>query len=225
MVSSVILKNKTANSVSINTDSINELIGFAEFVKAYSKDAVSVHNSCLTGSTASEYQQELKRNKNHAKNQHKLAIAALELENTPENQQAVSNWKTLLDTLSSQIQSDIIKAKTQYLLIRQSNWIFVTLYELIKQNHPSVQGAILGHSIGDRNDAILIIQIGDQQLSCPKGFTNLDLDSDGFQNTLEHNPIEPGVYYEGVKDILEFKPEILQLIQKSRQQYITYDVK
>jgi hypothetical protein len=224
MVSTVILKKKTASD-SINVDAINQLIGFAEFVKAYSKAAVLIHSSCLSGSTPSEYQQELKRNKNHAKNQLKLAIAALELENAPENQQSVSDWKTLLDTLSTQIQSDIIKAKTQYMLIRQSNWIFVTLFELIKQNHPSVQGAILGHSIGDRNDAILIIQIGDQQLSCPKGFTNLELDSDGFQNTLAHNPVEPGVYYEGIKDILEFKPEILQLIQKSRQQYITYDVK
>jgi hypothetical protein len=224
MASSVTLKKKTVKSVFTDKD-IQQMIEFYEFVKAYSKAAIQIHNSCLNGAPVSQYQENLKKTKNHAHNQLKLSIKALGLENTPENQAAVSKWKVAFDTASLQIQNDITKAKQQYLLIRQANWIFVTIYDLVKTKSPLVADAQLAHSIGEKGDPILLITIGDQQLSCPKGFTSLDLDSNGFNQINDHVPVEAGIYYEGIKDIMDFRPEILAFIQDCRTRYITYDVK
>jgi hypothetical protein len=224
MASTIVLKKNSAKS-NFSTADIQQLIEFAEFTKAYSKAAVNIHNSCLNGAQVSEYQANLASSKNHAKNQLRLAKKALELENTPENQANVSNWKVAFETASLQIQNDIAKAKQQYLLIRQANWVFVSIFELIKTNSPLVANATLAHSIGEKGDAILLIKLGEQQLSCPKGFTSLDLDSDGFNQVMEHVPVEPGVYFEGIKDILDFRPEVLAFIHSCRAKYITYDVK
>jgi hypothetical protein len=233
MATAVILKKKSVQvtSSAITIADVTQLIDFSDFVKAYSKLATQIHNSCVNGSEASEYQLKLKSEKNHAKNQLKLAMANLESCNTPMFQQSVSEWTIQFATLSEQIANDIEKAKQQYLLIRQSNWIFAAIYELLKTDSSLAQQATLGHSLDDKGHPILIIQIADRQISCPSGFTNLSLDKDGFQQVLEHTPVygqlveESEIKAAPITELTQLRYELLVLIKNSKEKYIKYDVK
>jgi hypothetical protein len=235
MVSSVILKKKKIEQLImfsiITIDDVIQLIDFSDFVKAYAKLAILIHNSCVNGSKKSEYQAKLASEKNHAKNQLRIAKANLEECNTPLFQQSVSEWTIKLATLSEQIQTDIKRAKQQYLLIRQSNWIFAAIFELVKTDSSIAQQAILGHSLDDKGHPILIIQIADRQISCPIGFTNLSLDKDGFQQVLEHTPVygqlveEDQIKATPITELTQLRIELKVIIKSAKEKYIKYDVK
>ena len=229
MVSTLVLKAKNTSSV-FTVQDILELIEFSSFIKAYAKSAALLHNSCINGSPMSEYQATLKRSKNHAQNQFKLALRALEAESSDINNAEVSKWKVDFESLKKQIQDDKDNALKQYQLIRQSNWVFVTVFELLRKDAKLASKAKFGHTLDDSNHPVLVIEFEGHLISCPKGFTNLELDSDGFNEQLFYEVIQPVMVdsdntYTGITEVTGFRPNLVVQISESRKKYIRYDVK
>ncbi|MGL4759363.1 MAG: hypothetical protein ACRCXZ_08560 [Patescibacteria group bacterium] len=193
-----------------------EMIKVANAYKALSAQALLIHTNAKPGTLPSEYQLKLKGEKNHAKNMTKAAQAAYDQEQTEENLADLKTWTKSFEDLSKQIQDDMKLAREQYLLIRKSNWIFVTLYDQIMTN-PELSDAQLGHAIGAKKDRILSITIDGQELSCPQGFTTIE--TDAFDAAVELSKAQSGEFQE----IEAFGPELVALMEQSKARFIAYD--
>jgi hypothetical protein len=210
------------------------MLGFASFFKAYAKEAAKIHNSVIKDSPKSERQIQSGKDKvrlhndlSRAKKQYNLALSLYENDSCQEHELLLR--EALTEQAKAEVahaaivkeREDIIeRAKAQYKLILQSNWIFATIHELLKTHTELQKISKKGHCLDAGGHPQLIIQIGDEQISCPQGFTLLDLDKDGYKDVIEHIPTEAGVYYQGVKDIQDFPIELKVLIHECMGKYL-----